>query len=218
MPKKKRDKRVSLTKLARKGLSGKQKTVLDLKEYVEKYTSIYMFTVKNMRNEKMKEVREQWKPSRFFFGKNKLGRELKGQCGLLFTDTPNEEVMEWFSNFSVDEFARSGFKVNKTIKLDEGPLPQFPHAMEPYLREKLGLPTKLDKGVVTLIKDFEVCKSGNVLTPEQARILELFDHKLATFKLRLKAKWTKLEGFEKLVEQDEEDEEGEDDDGMDADD
>ncbi|KAJ8932307.1 hypothetical protein NQ314_014765 [Rhamnusium bicolor] len=191
MPKKKRDKRVSLTKLARKGLSGKQKTVLDLKEYVEKYTSIYMFT---------------------------LGRELKGQCGLLFTDTPNEEVMEWFSNFSVDEFARSGFKVNKTIKLDEGPLPQFPHAMEPYLREKLGLPTKLDKGVVTLIKDFEVCKSGNVLTPEQARILELFDHKLATFKLRLKAKWTKLEGFEKLAEQDEEDEEGEDDDGMDADD
>lgn len=39
---------------------------------MDKYNSIYVFTVKNMRNVNMKEVREQWKPSRFFFGKNKV--------------------------------------------------------------------------------------------------------------------------------------------------
>lgn len=44
----------------------------DVRNCVEKYKSIYVFTFKNMRNEKMKEVREQWKPSRFFFGKNKV--------------------------------------------------------------------------------------------------------------------------------------------------
>lgn len=27
------------------------------------------------------------------------------------------------------------------------------------------------KGVITLLKDYEVCKEGDVLTPEQARIL-----------------------------------------------
>lgn len=29
----------------------------------------------------------------------------------------------------------------------------------------------LSSGVVTLIKDFDVCKEGDTLTPEQARIL-----------------------------------------------
>lgn len=63
--------------------------------------------------------------------------------------------------------------------------------MEPYLRQ-LGLPTTLQKGnffptkfkmililktyilslgVVTLLKEHTVCKEGNVLTPEEARLL-----------------------------------------------
>lgn len=60
------------------------------------------------------------------------------------------------------------------------------------------MPTKLDRGVVTLIKDFEVCKEGSVLTPEQAKILELLDYKLATFKLNLRAGWIKKTGFKRL--------------------
>ncbi|CAG9761564.1 unnamed protein product [Ceutorhynchus assimilis] len=217
MPKSKRDKKISLTKTDKKGLALKQKIVEDIRNCVEKYKSIYVFTFNNMRNEKMKEVREQWKPSRFFFGKNKviaigLGRTkeeeaeeglhelsecLKGQCGLLFTDCTKKEVADWFQDYSVEEFARSGFKATQTVILNEGPLKQFSHAIEPYLRQ-LGMPTKLDRGIVTLIKDYEVCKEGGVLSPEQAKILELLEHKLATFKLILRAKWTKGEGFEKI--------------------
>lgn len=36
------------------------------------------------------------------------------------------------------------------------------------------------------------------MTPEQAKILELLEYRLATFKLVLKARWTKGEGFEKI--------------------
>lgn len=50
----------------------KQNIVQDVRSCAEKYNSIYVFTVRNMRNVNMKEVKEQWKPSRFFFGKNKV--------------------------------------------------------------------------------------------------------------------------------------------------
>lgn len=132
----------------------------------------------------------------------KISATLKGQCGLLFTDCKEDEVVDWFSCFSYAGFARSGFKVNQNITLNEGPLKQFSHAIEPYLRQ-LGMPTKLDRGVVTLIKNYEVCKSGDILTPEKAKILELLDHRLAMFNLILKARWIKGDGFKKLNEDDE---------------
>lgn len=195
----------------------KQQIIEDVKRCVEKFNSVYVFSVENMRNELMKDLRLEWKPSRFFFGKNrvialgfgrtaeeevgvnlhKLAACLKGQCGLLFTDTPKDEVAKWFKEYTVDDYARSGYKAPMSISLPKGPLAQFAHSMEPFLR-KLGMPTSLDRGVITLLKEYEVCKEGNVLTPEQAKILKLLDHKLAPFKLVLKAVWSKDEGFEKL--------------------
>lgn len=42
--------------------------------------------------------------------------------------------------------------------------------MEPKLR-KLGLPVKLVRGVVTLTKDYTICKEGDILDPSQAKLL-----------------------------------------------
>lgn len=66
-------------------------------------------------------------------------------------------------------------------------------------------------GIVTLIKDYVVCKEGDVLTPEQANLLELLGHKLATFRLVLRAMWKKPGHFEKFssIDQQEEDEDQE---------
>lgn len=77
---------------------------------------------------------------------------------------------------------------------------QFPHSIEPHLRQ-LGLPTSLQRGVVTLLKEHEVCRKGAVLTPEQARILKLINRPLAEFKLQIKCVWSKNEGFEMLCEE-----------------
>ncbi|XP_005183742.1 mRNA turnover protein 4 homolog [Musca domestica] len=222
MPRSKRDKKISLTKTDRKGLAWKQQIIEDIRRCVEKYPNIFVFQVQNMRNNLLKDLRQEWKQnSRFIFGKNrimqiglgrtkaeevetdlsKLSRRLTGQVGLLFTEKSKKEVLEWAENYWAVEYARSGFKATETVVLPEGPLEEFSHSMEPHLRS-LGLPTKLQKGVVTLVSDYTVCEEGKVLTPEQARILKLVAKPMAKFRLTMKCSWTKADGFELHVPDD----------------
>ncbi|XP_049291608.1 mRNA turnover protein 4 homolog [Anopheles funestus] len=227
MPKSKRDKKVSLTKTDRKGLSNKQQIIENIQQCREQYDNIFVFSVQNMRNSMLKDVRTEWKNSRFFFGKNRvmqlglklvnddendeptklekglenLRDQMIGQCGLLFTSESKKTVLEWFDSYQAEDFARSGFRATKTVKLKPGPLEDFSHAIEPHLRS-LGMPTKLDRGIVTLYKDFTVCEKGKLLTPEQARILKLLRKPMATFKIVINCCYTKKDGFEVINERD----------------
>lgn len=214
MPKSKRDKKVSLTKTNKKGLLLKQKTVEEIRKSISKYKHVFLFTVQNMRNAKLKDLRGGWEGSRFFFGKNKvmalalgksksdevenelnlLSQRLKGQCGLLMTNKNVVDVLKYFEDYGESEFARAGFIATRDVTLPAGPLEGFSHAIEPHLR-KLGLPTSLERGVIHLIKEFQVCKKGVALTPEQASILKLLDIQMAKFKLVMKCHWSKGEGF-----------------------
>lgn len=213
MPRSKRDKKVSLTKTDRKGLEHKQKVIEEIQESVDKYPNIYIFSIDNNRNSTLKFIRNEWKDSKFFFGKiavMKLGLRqgdvdekfidrLEGQRGLLFTTHDKDIVCDWFKDYSCEEFARGGFKATETVKLSEGPLPDFSHAIEPHLR-KLGMPTKLQKGIVTLISDFTVCEKGKTLTPEQAKILKLIGRPLAKFKVNVECSYMKDDGgFESFI-------------------
>ncbi|XP_031552981.1 mRNA turnover protein 4 homolog [Actinia tenebrosa] len=218
MPKSKRNKIVSLTRTKKKGLETKSGLVKEVQDCIDEYKDIYVFSVENMRNSKLKDVREEWKHSRFFFGKNKvmiialgktpedeyrenlheLSKRLKGQCGLLFTNQSKEDVVSWFKDYSIMDFARSGNKAVYDFTINAGPLDQFPHSMEPNLRQ-LGLPTSLQKGVVTLLNDYNVCKEGDVLTPEQARILKLFGNPMAEFHISLTCRWSNNGKFEELT-------------------
>jgi len=217
MPKSKRDKKVSLTKTKKKGLMVKQQLVDEIRRCVEDYNRIFLFSVQNMRNAKLKDLRTEWRHSRFFFGKNKvmalglgktkqtetqdklhkLAKHLIGQCGLLFTNKESDEVLEWFKNYSESDFARSGNLATETVTLPPGPLPQFPHSIEPHLRQ-LGMPTSLQRGVVTLLSEFTVCKANQALKPEQARILKLLGHQMAEFKITMKCMWSKNGKFKKF--------------------
>ncbi|XP_003973399.1 mRNA turnover protein 4 homolog [Takifugu rubripes] len=235
MPKSKRDKKISLTKTVKKGLEVKQKLITELRQCVDTYRNLFIFSVANMRNSKIKDIRTAWKHSRFFFGKNKVmiialgkgdtdeyrdnlhkvSKQLRGEVGLLFTNKTKDEVQEYFSNFKEMDYARSGNQAQMDVTLDEGPLEQFPHSMEPQLRQ-LGLPAALKKGVVTLLKDYEVCKQGDVLTPEQTRILKLFGIEMAEFKVQIKCMWNSETGeFENFMGEEESIQDHEDDDDSD---
>ncbi len=56
----------------------------------------------------------------------------------------------YFNHFKEMDYARAGNLAQMDITLDEGPLEQFPHSMEPQLRQ-LGLPTALKKGGIVLL-------------------------------------------------------------------
>ena len=129
---------------------------------------------------------------------HKVNACLKGQRGLLFTNSTKEEVIKWFDAYADVDFARTGCTVDEEI-VKKGPLEQFNHSMDPQLRQ-LGLPTKLDRGVVTLTKGFVVCKAGDVLKPEQARILKLLGRQMAEFKIHVTAVWSNDGTFEVLEE------------------
>ncbi|RXM94669.1 mRNA turnover protein 4-like [Acipenser ruthenus] len=178
-----------------------------------------------MRNSRLKDIRTAWKHSRFFFGKNKVmmialgkghadeykdnlhkvSKYLKGEVGLLFTNKTKEEVQEHFSQFKEMDFARSGNKASMAVTLDEGPLEQFPHSMEPQLRQ-LGLPTALKKGD----------RTGR----ERAKgATKLFGIKMAEFKVLVNCMWIAESGeFEKMSEEGAEEEEEEMDDTEEEDD
>ncbi|CAG7784829.1 unnamed protein product [Allacma fusca] len=214
MPKSKRDKKVSLTKTAKHGMDWKKKMVEDLKSAAAEVTGIYAFEVQGMRTAGLTELRNKWRGSKIFLGKNKimtlalgkdeqselkenlyqLANRLRGSCGLLFTDEPEEKVVNFFENFVEWDYARCGNKANETVVLEEGKLKQFPHSIEPHLRS-LGLPTSLQKGVVTLIKEYTVCKKGQVLNANQAKILKLLEKPMAEFKILLDSRWKEPNDF-----------------------
>jgi len=209
MPRSKRNKQVELAKTKKRGLEWKKHLLEEVRSCVDTYANVFVFSVNDMRNSKMKNVREQWKHSRFFIGKNKImamafgrtveeeykpnlhkiGQAIRGQRGLLFSNKPTEEVVSWFRSYSEGDFARSGNVSTEDVTLSEGPLPMFPHNLEPYLRQ-LGLPTSLVKGQIHLIKEHEVCKSGDVLTPESAKILKLLGYEMAEFHITIDCMWS----------------------------
>lgn len=80
------------------------------------------------------------------------------------------------------------------------------------------MPTSLQRGVVTLVRDFEVCAKNKPLSSEQARMLKLLGYQFAEFRLKLDCLWSIDGKFEEFVaapkgqreeEFDPEDEEGE---------
>jgi len=218
MPKSKRAKVVQLTKADKQGFEAKEKLVSDVQESIDEYAFIYLFKVNNMRNSKLKDIRQKWRQSRFFMGRNKvlalafgkseeeeykpgthqLTDNISGNVGVLFSNQDPTYVSKWFETYKEADFARAGDKATETIELAAGPLPQFAHSIEPHLR-KLGLPSSLDKGVVTLLKDHTLCKAGEVLNADKANVLKLLGHQQATFSLNVSHSFTEDGGLQEMA-------------------
>jgi len=233
MPKSKRSKLVSLTKVSKKTKEHKSALMTEVQDNADKYDYCWLFDVGNMRNEHLKIVRNLWKDSaRIFFGRgavmakalgtsqatehlpglHKIAQNLKGQVGILFTSSPPSEVTAWFADFHPSTFLRSGSTAPSTYTIPSGPILQhhstppepFPHNEEPQLR-KLGLHTTMVRGVPTLEREHVVVREGEKLSAEQAQILKLVGVRMGEFRVQLRVWWEKETGEVKEVEGGEED-------------
>jgi len=192
--------------------------IKEIRASVENYANIFILTIGNLRSVFLTKVRQNFKRnSRIFFGKNRLmamalGRNaedeiskdlhfiseiIKGQCVLMFTNDSLKDVKRYFEEFHESDYARAGAIVTQTVGLQEGPLENIAGSLEPHLR-KLGLPVKLDNGIVTLLSDYTICKEGETLNSDQAKLLNIFEFKLVDFELSPIAYWSKERGFSRF--------------------
>ncbi|KAG9291071.1 hypothetical protein G9A89_012943 [Geosiphon pyriformis] len=182
----------------------------NIRECVEKFQYIWLFSVKNMRNNHLKTVRRQLNDNRFFFGNNKViqqafgktketaykfnldifGKRLTGEVGLLFTQLPVSSIVMYFQDFEEADYARSGHLNNQEVTIPAGvvcrgsPPEPCPPSMETELR-KLGLPTLLRNGNIVIDQDFVICSPGQVLNSNQSHLLKQLMIKVAAFKVHL---------------------------------
>ncbi|KAG9160662.1 hypothetical protein Leryth_025611 [Lithospermum erythrorhizon] len=196
MPKSKRNKQVTLSKTKKKGREHKESIVSTIREAVEQYNSAYVFSFENMRNIKFKvfpgiKQSDAGGSRPICFRRDQV---LRGDSGLLLTNLPNEEVHRLFNEFEEYDFARTGTLATEKVELNEGPLDQFTHEMEPFLR-KQGMPVRLNKAYSFAfhVHSFKVMLSlyVNKLNHEVfSFILRLMGIKMATFRLHLLCRWS----------------------------
>lgn len=217
MPKSKRNKVVSLTKVKKKDRDIKDKHIEEIRTACGKYSRVFLISIENERNTFMQEMRKQLRPGKIICAKNKvmqlalgttpaqecqdnihkIAKRITGHCGLLFTNKEPVEVQTLFANYRPLDFARSGATAVETVTLSKGPdaLARLPHSIEAHLRQ-LGLPTMLREGVIHLLGDHTVCKEGQTISGDQAQILKLLEIKQAKFLLTVEAHWKKGGAFE----------------------
>ncbi|RYP23124.1 hypothetical protein DL767_008911 [Monosporascus sp. MG133] len=132
MPKSKRNRVVHLTNVTKKTREHKERLFENIRNSISAYQYCFVFSVDNMRNTHLKEVRQELSDSRLYFGKTKLmaralGRSpedshaentyrltpyMRGTVGLLFTNRAPEAVLDYFTSQSSSaarvDFARAG--------------------------------------------------------------------------------------------------------------
>ncbi|KAI9720979.1 MAG: mRNA turnover and ribosome assembly protein [Chrysothrix sp. TS-e1954] len=140
MPKSKRAKVVHLSKVEKKTKEHSQKLFASVQECAERFQYCFVFAVNNMRNNYLKDVRQQLPHSRLFFGKTKLlaralgttpedetlpnirhlTPHLSGSVGLLFTSQPPIEITDFFTSYIQTDFARAGIQAPREFTIPEG--------------------------------------------------------------------------------------------------
>jgi len=195
-------------KTPKKNKSEKVEQGNTIRENLLKYERVYVVRFNYMKTDRINDIRRKYRSSTLCFAKHKilnhslgltadtearpqmhlLNQYIDGQSALFMTNEPHSEVISFFSSLTEPEFANAGFVATESYVVPEGPLSQFSFSMDGFLRE-LGLPVRLENGVITNVRDYEVCSPGQTLTKNQANLLKQFQVKMDSFQAQVVALW-----------------------------
>lgn len=212
MPISKRDRVIHTSKVKKHDKSEKTGQIDSIRDAVSAHRFAYAVEITNERNNIIKAIRDEIKPGKLFYSKNKLIQValgfsaesecaqgihpltgyMTGHCGLICTNHSQTELASLLKKYEEVEFARTGGVATGTVALESGfdSLMNFPHSMEVQFR-KLGLPTLLHDGKIKLLADFTVCNEGDVLTASQAQILKILNIPMGKFEVIIKTVYDK---------------------------
>ncbi|KAG6015764.1 mRNA turnover and ribosome assembly protein [Claviceps lovelessii] len=142
MPKSRRAKTFHLTQVSKKTREQKDKLFQNIRDAIPEYQHCFVFSVDNMRNSALKDVRHELNDCRLFFGKTKLmakalgqnpseaivpgiedlTKYLSGTVGLLLTNRPVQSILDYFANFAPVDFARAGVTSPRDFTIPAGVL------------------------------------------------------------------------------------------------
>lgn len=130
---------------------------------------------------------------------SQLTKYCTGVVGLLFTNESTDTVMDYFKSYFKLDYSRPNSKAPLTFTIPSGIIysrgGQIPntedvpmiHSLEPVLRNKYKIPTKIKNGKITIETPYLVCEEGKTLDVRQALILKQFGIAAAEFKVELVA-------------------------------
>ena len=212
MPISKRDRVIHTSKVKKHDKSEKADQIDAIRDSIMSSRFVYAVEISNERNNIIKAIRDEIKPGKLFYSKNKLIQvalgfntesecaqgihpltgHMTGHCGLICSNLPRAELASLLEKYEEIEFARAGGVATQTVSLESGfdALMSFPHSMEVQFR-KLGMPTLLYDGKVKLLADYTVCNEGDILTASQAQILKLLNIQMGKFQVIIKAVYDK---------------------------
>lgn len=164
MPKSKRAKVIHTSVVQKKPSKEKSLSLYTaVQAAADTHSHIFVFSVENMRNTYLKDVRQHFSSdSRLFFGKTKvmakalgttaedehapglgkLSGYLTGSVGLLCTNRAPQEVLEFFEGFVEVDFARAGVVATRTVTVPRGVV--YSRAGEVAVEDDVPLPHSLE--------------------------------------------------------------------------
>ena len=179
----------------------------NIREQLQQYERIYVLRFSSEKTDPQTELRKRFRSSYLCCAKKTiishaigLGEDeikpnlsgllqyINGPTALFMTNEPDNEVREYLASVTHPDFAKAGFVATEDFVVPEGPLPQFNYSMDGFLRE-IGLPVQLQNGVIVCIRDHQVCKAGETLSKNQAKVLKQFDVKMGTYSIEPIAVW-----------------------------